>query len=146
MLPDEEISFTRVLDASFLNTPEQLIGITIFGIVSLLVEVPWIWISRGEKAEKIKSRIGLWVVYCLVLTIVEIGLLFALLGSPGPQSAGVFAELIISHQVMGAIMLGVCLAVRGLGYRLERSLSKQTDPEAANESDATPLVPDPESI
>ncbi len=67
MLPDEEISFTRVLDASFLNTPEQLIGITIFGIVSLLVEVPWIWISRGEKAEKIKSRIGLWVVYCPML-------------------------------------------------------------------------------
>lgn len=142
LLPDEDISFTRALHASNLNDPELLIAITIYGIVSLLVKLPCIWISLGEKAEKIKSRIGLWVVYCLVLAIVEIGLLIAVLGNPGGQSEELFAGMIISHQIMGAIMLGVCLALRGLGYQLERSLSRQ----AEDESNATTSIPESESV
>ncbi len=146
MLPDEDISFTRVLHASGLDNAEPLIAITIYGIVSLLVKLPCIWISLGEKAEKIKSKIGLWVVYCLVLAIFEIGLLTALLGSPGSQSQELFAGMIISHQIMGAIMLGVCLALRGLGYQLERSLSRKAEHKSEDESNATTSVPEPESV
>ncbi len=125
MLSDEDISFTRALEASSLNRPEPFLAITIYGIVSLLVKLPCIWISLGEKAEKIKSRIGVWSIYCFLLAIVEICLLIAILGDPGGESGELFAGIIISHQLMGAIMLGVCLALRGLGYRLERSLSRE---------------------
>ena len=145
MLPDEDISFTRAIHASALNEPEPLIAISIYGIVSLLVKLPCIWISLGEKAEKIRSRIGLWVLYCFALAIVEIGLLIAVLGNPGSDSAELFAGMIISHQIMGAIMLGVCLALRGLGYQLERSMSRQAVQEAKQEPDAIPLVSDSES-
>lgn len=72
-------------------------------------------------------RIGLWGVYCLVLSLVEIGLLFALLGIPGSEVAEVVAGGIISHQIMGAIILGICLALRGLGYKLKRPASKKAD-------------------
>ena len=131
MLADEDISFTRALDASALNEPEPFLAITIYGIVSLFVKLPCIWISLGEKAEKIKSRIGVWVIYCFGLAIVEIGLLIAILGDPGGDSEELFAGIVISHQVMGAIMLGVCLALRGLGYRLERSLCREAEDGAA---------------
>lgn len=113
------------MHASALNEPELLFAITLYGVVSLLVKLPCIWISLGEKAEKIESRISLWVVSCFLLAIFEIGLLIAVLGDPGSDAEEIFAGMIISHQLMGAIMLGVCLTLRGLGYRLARSLSRQ---------------------
>ena len=124
MLPDEEVSFMGALTASGLDNVVPFIVIMVFGIVSLLVKLPCIWIALGEKVEKIKSRIGLWVVYCLVLSLVEISLLFAVLGSPGRDDGEVVAGIIISHQLMGAIILAVCFALRGLGYQLERTVSK----------------------
>lgn len=127
LLPAEGISFTRALRASSLNNAEELGGLTIYGVASLLVKLPCIWIALGEKTEKIKSRIGLWVVYCLVLAVVEIALLLAVIGSFGNQAVEIFAGIIISHQLMGAIMLGVCLTLRGLGYRLERSVRRKTE-------------------
>ncbi|EMI21642.1 membrane protein [Rhodopirellula maiorica SM1] len=141
MLPSDEISFTRALHASSLNEPELLFAITLYGIISLLVKLPCIWISLGEKAEKIRSRIGFWCIYCLFLAVVEIGLLVAVLGSPGSDFEEIFGGIIISHQLMGAIMLGVCCTLRGLGYRLERSVSRQAEPESA----ATIAAPRPES-
>jgi hypothetical protein len=146
MLSDEQISFPRAFAASGLNEPQLLIAITIFGIISLLVKLPCIWISLGEKAEKIISRIGLWVVYCLVLAIVEIGLLIAVFGKPGADAGELFAGMIVSHQVMGAITLGVCLALRGLGYQLKRSLRKQMDPQTEKESNPTTFAPDSNSV
>ena len=142
MLPDEDISFTRALHASSLHRPEPLIAISIYGVVSLLVKLPCIWISLGEKAERIQSRIGAWVVYCFVLAIVEMGLLIAILGDPGSESVELFTGMIISHQLMGAIMLVVCLALRGLGYRLERSLSKQATSESALTTSVGPIESD----
>ncbi len=130
MFPDEDISFTRALQASSLNGPDSFIPIAIFGFVSLLVKLPCIWISLGEKKDKIKSRIGVWVGYCMVLTIGEIGLLVGVLGDLGGSNVDLFAGVIVSHQIMGAIILGVCLALRGLGYRLQRALNKQATHKA----------------
>lgn len=122
MLPGEDISFGLALQASALSQPEPLIAISIYGIVSLAVKLPCIWIALGEEAENIPSRVVVWVLYCFALAIIEIILLIAFLGNPGSDSEELFAGMIISHQLMGAIMLGVCLALRGLGYRLERSV------------------------
>ncbi|WP_442511493.1 hypothetical protein SH528x_003174 [Novipirellula sp. SH528] len=146
ILPDEEISFTRALQASALNQPELLFAITMYGIVSLLVKLPCIWISLGEKTEKIKSRIILWIVYCFVLAIIEIGLLIAVLGNPGSGSGEFFAGMIISHQIMGVIMLGICLALHGLGYQLERSLSRQAKHEMEDKFHATTSLPESGSV
>ncbi|TWT94563.1 hypothetical protein Pla52n_53840 [Stieleria varia] len=121
MMPDEEIELIRVWRDSLFSHPEPLIAITIFGIVSLLVKLPCIWISLGEKTERIKSRIGLWFVYCLLLAVGEFILLCAVLGNPGDDSGEVFFGIVLSHQLMGMIMLAVCLALRGLGYRMERA-------------------------
>ena len=146
LLPNEEISFARALRASSLNRPEPLIAIAIYGIVSLLVKLPCIWISLGEKAEKIQSRIGLWVIYCLGLAILEIFLLIALFGRPGGPSEELFAGIIIGHQIMGAILLAICLALRGLGYQLERSLSRHPKLEMENEPLAAASVAETESV
>ena len=127
MLPDEKVSFMRAFAASGLDNVVPFIAIMVFGIVSLLVKLPCIWIALGEKVEKIKSRIGLWVVYCLVLSLVEISLISLLfnlgvLGGAGGD-AGEVSGIIISHQLMGALILAVCFALRGLGYQLERKVS-----------------------
>ena len=125
MLAGEEISFARAMRAANLNQAEPFIALTIFGIVSLLVKLPCIWISLGEKTENIKSRICGWAAYCFALAIAEIIALTVFLGPAGPEAAELFAGIILSHQLMGAIMLGVCLTLRGLGYRLERSVSSE---------------------
>lgn len=145
MLQDEYISIRRAVHASGLDEPEPLFVITVYGVISLLVKLPCIWIALGEKAEKIQSRIAPWIGYCFALAILEILLLTAVLGNPGNETAEVFGGLIISHQLMGAIMLGVCLTLRGLGYRLERSLATElaepeefrSDPQTTTESGET---------
>ncbi|QEG41812.1 hypothetical protein [Roseimaritima ulvae] len=124
MLPSEYVSWTRALENSGLSEPTPLFAITLYGVISLLVKLPCIWISLGVKAEKIASRVGLWFVYCLLLAVAEIVLLIAVLGNPGSDAFELFAGIILSHQVMGAIMLGVCFTLRGLGYRLERSVNR----------------------
>ncbi|XZE53723.1 hypothetical protein SH139x_005490 [Planctomycetaceae bacterium SH139] len=128
MLPDEDFSLSRAVRASVLGELEGLIAITIYGIASLLVKLPCIWIALGEKIERIKSRIGVWVVYCFLLAICEFGLLIGVLGDPGSEAIEFVVGIIFSHQLMGAIMLAVCLSLRGLGYRLERAYA---DPAVA---------------
>ncbi|WP_345681795.1 hypothetical protein [Novipirellula caenicola] len=146
MLTGEDINFTRALYASGLHEPELLFVISLYGVVSLLVKLPCIWISLGEKAEKIPSRIVVWVVYCFLLTIFEIGMLVTVLGNPGSDSGVIFTGMILSHQLMGAIMLAVCCTLRGLGYRLERSRSPQTDLQTELRSDSTAVAAHPESV
>lgn len=121
MLHGEEIDLTRLLQSYALNDSTLLFAMTIFGIISLLVKLPCIWISLGEEPEQIKPRIVVWVVYCFLLGLLEIAILAVSLGNPGRKAPELFGGIILSHQVMGAIMLVVGLSLRGLGYRLERS-------------------------
>ena len=141
MLPDEDVSLARAIHASGLDDGEPLFAITLYGVISLLVKLPCIWIALGEESGKIGGRVAQWVGYCFALSVFEVFVLIAVLGSPGNDMMELWAGMILSHQLMGGIMLGVCLALRGLGYRLQRSLS--------NESDAAPylatLVPESES-
>lgn len=121
MLLGEEVSFARAWHASSLDRAELFFAVMIYGIVSLLVKLPCIWISLAGTVERIKAKIGVWIAYCFVLAIIEYLLLISVLGSPGRDWIEVFAGVIVGHQVMGAIMLGICLSLRGLGYRLERT-------------------------
>ena len=121
MLPSDEINFQQALASSGLNRSEPRIAIALYGVISLLVKLPCIWIALGEKKEMIKSRIWTWAAYCFGLSIFEVLLLTALVGNIGGISGELFVGLVLSHQLMGGIMLLVCLTLRGLGYRLERS-------------------------
>lgn len=121
MLLGEEVSFARAWQGSTLGEADVLIVFTIYGTVSLLVKLPCIWISLGGPIGRIKANIGVWVGYCFVLSIIEYVLLLIVAGSPGSDAFEIFSGLIIGHQVMGAIMLGICLSLRGLGYQLERT-------------------------
>jgi hypothetical protein len=125
MLKGEDISFIGAMQTSIFRDAEGCILIATYGVVSLLVKLPCIWISLGVEREKIPSRIAVWIFYCLFLAIVEIGFFVALFGNPGSESPEVFIGLIVSHQLMGAIMLFVCLTFRGLGYRMQRSRKTQ---------------------
>ena len=136
VLPDDEISVVGALRASGLDELDFQLAITLYGIVSLLVKLPCVWISLGERADRIPSRIGAWSCYCLLLAIGEFLFLIAVFGSPADgRTMELLAGMILCHLLMGAIILGVCLALRGLGYRLERSLSKRAeDPPTADHS------------
>ncbi len=133
ILPVTGINLFEAMRSSLFNQAEGLTVITIFSVVSLLVKLPCIWISLGEQRSKVLSRIGIWIVYCLGLAIAEIVLLNLLLGAPGGDVSELYAGIILSHQLMGAVMLLVCLALRGLGYRIERSLRarpKESEPNS----------------
>ncbi len=126
MLPTDDISFARALSASELDDPELLVVITIYGIVSLLVKLPCIWIALGEPAKRIKLGIGIWFAYCVILATLEFALLNAIVGGVGSEFGELLIGMLVSHQIMGAIMLAVCLSLRGMGYRLERSLPQNS--------------------
>jgi hypothetical protein len=125
MLPNEEISFRNALAASGLDNAEPLLAVSIYSIVSLLVKLPCIWIALDKHTEKMRARIGCWGAYCFLLAIIEISLLIAFLGSPGTKSGQLFSGMVVSHQVMGAIILSVCYTLRGLGYQLERAPARR---------------------
>jgi hypothetical protein len=142
MLPYEEIDLIRVIQASFFLDRDAVLVLSIFGVISLLVKLPCIWISLAEKREKIPFKIGIWVFYCFALAILEIVIFNALFGAPGSDVAELYAGIILGHQVMGAIMLFVCLALRGLGYRMERSFRRQALQPNEDVIEVTPLVSD----
>ncbi|MEM1070115.1 MAG: hypothetical protein AAGI63_14530, partial [Planctomycetota bacterium] len=146
---EDDVSLLRAIEESELTDTTLLFATTLYGVISLAVKLPCIWIALGEKIEKIPSRVGVWAVYCFLLTIVELALLTVALGDPGPGAVEIFGGIILSHQLMGAIMLAVCLALRGLGYRLERSISGKPIPAieipeagypVADQASADPIV------
>lgn len=129
MFPEDggEISIRRALEVSQLNEGLPLLATSIYGIVSLLVKLPCIWIGLGAERSKIRSRIGIWVGYCLLLAVAEFLLIIGLFGAPMNGAGELCLGLVISHQLMGGIMLAVCFTLRGLGYRLERTIKSKSD-------------------
>ena len=121
MLLGQDVSIALAIEASDLDRPDIWIPIMVFGVVSLLVKLPCIWIALGARREEIIVRVFLWAVYCLVLAIGECVLLDMILSRSGAVQGEVIAGMIISHQLMGATILGVCLSLRGLGYQLQRT-------------------------
>ncbi len=142
MLSSDDIHIFQAVRNSIFRDAEGWMVMSIYGVISLLVKLPCIWISLGENREKISFWIGTWIFYCLALAIMEIILLNLVFGSPGGDEVGkLYSGLIIGHQIMGAVMLIVCLALRGLGYRLERSLRRSStlQNESVIEPEPNPL-------
>ena len=121
VLPDEPIDLQLALRSSGLGDGEPLFAICVFGVISLLVKLPCIWIALAQDNEKLPASIAIWSGYCVILTILELAVLSIFLGVPSGES-GLVLGMLIGHQLMGGIVLAVCLALRGLGYRLQRAL------------------------
>ena len=108
--------------------PEFWVIIWIYGLVSSLVTIPCIWISLKVDMDKVIRWICLWIIYCLLLSVIEIGVvgLIAPLFIIRPAVLG----LILGNQLMGAIILGICFALRGLGYKISRPQRKSVLPRS----------------
>lgn len=134
MVRIEDIGFSESLRTRFLGDAKGWVLIAFYGVISLLVKLPCIWISLAQKNGKILSWIFLWVIYCLLLATTEIVVFTVAFGAPPSDSKKEYAAIIIGHQIMGAVILTVCLALRGLGYRLERSLRRPSKVQHAEEA------------
>lgn len=122
MLPDEPLDLQAAVDATILDDPQGPLFLLIYGVVSLLIKLPCIWIGLGTKPERIVSRSLLMALCCFGLVAIEFALFCLVAGPPGNQVTEMFLAMLLGHEVMGAIVLVVCLALRGLGYRLQRSI------------------------
>lgn len=122
------ISFEGISQISLRNDPEVLVYISVYGLVSLLGTIPCIWISLKVAMDKVIRWICIWIIYCLLLSVIEIGVvgLIAPFGNDRPFVLG----LILGNQLMGAIILGICFALRGLGYKLSRPQRKSVLPRS----------------
>ena len=125
MLPGEEIDIYRAIKAAQLDQAEPVIAISIFGVVSLLVKLPCIWIALAAPKDSIKGYVLFWAGYCFALTLIEVTVLGAIIGGIDED---LVMGMIVGHQLMGGIMFAVCLPLRGLGYRLEQTRGKSAIP------------------
>ena len=125
LVPADGISVIGALERSIFGNAEMLLTTTVFGVVSLIVKLPCIWIGLGEKQENILRSTILWVFLCILLTLLEIVILFVLLGAP-PAPDEVIGGLVMCHLIMGGVILGLCLALRSMGYRLIHVVAERT--------------------
>lgn len=123
MLPVEFHELSSMVEDGILSDSELLFLLAVYGVLSLAVKLPCIWISLGRRAKDMHQAIFIWVLYCLVLSIIEIVIVISVLGTPSATVAAEFyAGVILGKQLMGAILLGIGFALRGQGYRLERAI------------------------
>ncbi|MEL6107798.1 MAG: hypothetical protein AAFU85_17370 [Planctomycetota bacterium] len=120
LIPDRLIEPKQILRAVGLNRWEPVFALSLFGVISLMVKLPCIWIALAQKRHRLAASIAIWSGYCFLLTILELVIISALLGLPGDEGGFVMGAL-IGHQVMGGLVLTVCVSLRGLGYRLNRA-------------------------
>ncbi|MEM6692531.1 MAG: hypothetical protein AAF664_24085 [Planctomycetota bacterium] len=117
----ERVDFQQAWDTSRMARVQNAVALLIFGVVSLIVKLPCIWIGLGVSRSQILRMTLVWVFLCFLLSVLEVVVFVSAFGAPGTDELEAYTAIILSHQIMGGIVLGICLALRGLGYRLERS-------------------------
>ena len=106
LVPADGISLMGALQRSIFGNAAAMISTTVC-----------IWIGLGQKQQRIVQSTIAWVFLCLLLTLVEVGILFSVFRPP-PDPFEVVGGLAMCHLVMGGVILGLCLALRSMGYRL----------------------------
>ena len=121
LLPGDFPSWERVVSKSGLNDYRTLTALFVFGVVSLIVKLPCIWIALAVPLSSImRYSIG-WICVAAVLGLVEMGVLVFFLGPPGSETWGFVLGLTLGHAVMAVTMIGVLYVLRIFGYRMTRS-------------------------
>ena len=117
LVPADGISLMGALERSIFGNAAAMISTTVFGVVSLIVKLPCIWIGLGQKQQRIVQSTIAWVFLSLLITLVEDAILFSVFRTQ-PHHNEVVGGLAMCHLVMGGVILGLCLALRSMGYRL----------------------------
>jgi hypothetical protein len=116
-------------------------------ICNLLITVPCIW-GAFIKAEYLVPLGCGWLIYCGVLSAVELGVLTMFLGPPGEPEA--IAMIFVFNATQCAVVLGTLLVFRALGFRLLRvrwnpDAPQQLTGDANNEAPSPGADPEEES-
>ena len=97
---------------------EFMIILPTIGVVNLIVAVPCIWGAFAHWKLLIPLAFG-WVLYALIVSIVEVGVLIAFLGSPGDDSIWLIFTLFNVAQCLS--VFGTLAALRLIGFQLVRT-------------------------
>jgi hypothetical protein len=105
---------------------ELLILLPVVAVCNLVITVPCIW-GAFLKAEILVPLAFGWLVYCAFLTLIEFGVLCAML-SPPPDAAEVLLLMYVVNVSQCATVFGTLLVCRLLGFRLVRWKNSPTNP------------------
>ena len=116
----QDINLWSLVSSVFYDLGGAVLAFWAFCVVSLLINIPCVWISLAQQRRYMLFSLTGWVVYCLFMTALElVCLAWIASGLPGWRGSD-FAWFFISHQLMGGLILVCCLALRGMGYTLQR--------------------------
>ena len=116
----QDINVWSLVSSVVYDLGGAVLALWAFCVVSLLINIPCIWISLAQQRRYMWLSLTGWVVYCLFMTALElVCLAWIASGLPGWRGSDV-AWLFISHQLMGGLILVCCLVLRGMGYTLQR--------------------------
>ena len=116
----QDINVWSLVSSVVYDLGGAVLALWAFCVVSLLINIPCIWISLAQQRRYLLFSLMGWGVYCLCMTALGLACLAWLAsGLPGWRGSD-FAWFFISHQLMGGLILVCCLVLRGMGYTLQR--------------------------
>ena len=130
LIPGELPPWSAVLKASFLDRQEPIIAFGLFGIVSLAVKLPCIWISLAMAREKVVFWGIAWTLFSGLLGLAEFVLLSVLVGLGKREWFQFLSGLVLGHMAMAAIMIAVLCFLRLCGYGMSRVKRRSVVPTA----------------
>jgi hypothetical protein len=89
-------------------------------LCNLVITLPCIWWAFASTARSIWLVVG-WPVYCAVLTAIEFGCVWAVLGRPGPRWEEVAFDFYLINLSQCAAVLGTLWILRAIGFRMVRA-------------------------
>jgi hypothetical protein len=89
-------------------------------LCNLLITVPCLWDAFSGTGHRPRVAF-LWLVYCALLTVLESGALFAVLGASDPDYDEVALMFFLMNVSQCATVFGVLRFLRALGFRLVRA-------------------------
>jgi hypothetical protein len=115
-----------------------ILGVAI--VANLVATLPCLWCGFASSDRLVPLGFG-WLVYALIVTGIEFGVLCAALrGPPDSEVLKVFGLLYLTNVTQGAVVFGVMRCYRALGYRLQRVPRDMPPPERLQETWEAVLV------
>jgi len=122
MIPGEIPSLQKILQGSNLDQPDMFFILAVFGVFSLIVKLPCIWIALATQKERMVRHAVVWMVISGAMGFLELFTLSEVIGPPSPREyLEVMLYLVLSHMAMAGVIMGVLFLLRYFGYRLERT-------------------------
>jgi hypothetical protein len=94
-----------------------LLAVTV--LCNLVVTIPCIWWAFASRRKSMLFAFA-WPVYCAVLTAVEVGILYATVGSLRPEWQETVVIFYVANLSQCAVVLGTLWILRTIGFRMVR--------------------------